>query len=123
MINNGAVSRGQFGQVETAAIAETTANNVYISQTPVKQETRETFEKDEKLNRPNQTQNPKKRKHKEQREQHVLMPMNNKIRCMKKLFNCHVRNSVKSNVTKTPAKTSSTKELQTSNSKRCWTWK
>ena len=71
MINNGAVSRGQFGQVETAAIAETTANNVYISQTPVKQETREAFEKDEKLNRPNQSQNPKKRKHKEQREQHV----------------------------------------------------
>ena len=74
MINNGAVSRGQFGQVATVttvATAETTANNAYISQPAVKQETREAFEKDEKPNRPNQSQNPKKRKHKEQREQHV----------------------------------------------------
>jgi len=74
MINNGAVSRGQFGQMNTpAAITETaapTVNNAYISQSPVKQEARETFEKDEKAHRPNQSQNPKKRKHKEQREHH-----------------------------------------------------
>jgi ribonuclease E len=74
MINNGAVSRGQFGQMNTpAAITETAApavNNAYISQSPVKQEARETFEKDEKAHRPNQSQNPKKRKHKEQREHH-----------------------------------------------------
>lgn len=77
MVNNGAVSRGQFGQVATPppvapeAIAAPASNNVYMSQTPVKQETRETFEKDEKPHRPNQSQNQKKRKHKEQREQHV----------------------------------------------------
>ncbi|ENX62067.1 MULTISPECIES: Rne/Rng family ribonuclease [Acinetobacter] len=72
MVNNGAVSRGQFGQVNTPAIAEVTAptvNNAYISQNPVKQEARESFEKDEKSHRPNQNQ--KKRKHKEQREQHA----------------------------------------------------
>ncbi|QER40673.1 Rne/Rng family ribonuclease [Acinetobacter suaedae] len=72
MINNGAVSRGQFGQVNAPVITETTvpaANNVYISQNPVKQETRESFDKDEKPHRPNQNQ--KKRKHKEQREQHA----------------------------------------------------
>ena len=72
MINNGAVSRGQFGQVNTPATVETTAqagnNNAYMSQAPAKQETREQFEKDEKPHRPNQNQ--KKRKHKEQREQH-----------------------------------------------------
>ena len=73
MINNGAVSRGQFGQVNIPAPAavETPApasNNAYISQAPAKQEARETFEKDEKSHRPNQNQ--KKRKHKEQREQH-----------------------------------------------------
>ena len=72
MINNGAVSRGQFGQVNTPATVETTAqagnNNAYMSQSPAKQETREQFEKDEKPHRPNQNQ--KKRKHKEQREQH-----------------------------------------------------
>lgn len=72
MVNNGAVSRGQFGQVTTPVVAEVAApaaNNAYISQNPVKQEARETFEKDEKSHRPNQNQ--KKRKHKEQREQHV----------------------------------------------------
>ncbi|ENV10881.1 hypothetical protein F966_00660 [Acinetobacter higginsii] len=72
MVNNGAVSRGQFGQVNAPAIAEVTvptANNAYISQNPVKQEARESFEKDEKSHRPNQNQ--KKRKHKEQREQHA----------------------------------------------------
>ncbi|EPF75871.1 ribonuclease E [Acinetobacter gyllenbergii] len=74
MVNNGAVSRGQFGQVNVPVVAETaapaaTANNAYISQNPVKQEARETFEKDEKSHRPNQNQ--KKRKHKEQREQHA----------------------------------------------------
>ncbi|MFW2125292.1 hypothetical protein ACG94O_20590, partial [Acinetobacter ursingii] len=71
MINNGAVSRGQFGQVNIPAPAavETPApasNNASISQAPAKQEARETFEKDEKSHRPNQNQ--KKRKHKEQRE-------------------------------------------------------
>ncbi|EPG35537.1 Rne/Rng family ribonuclease [Acinetobacter colistiniresistens] len=73
MVNNGAVSRGQFGQVNVPVVTETaapaTANNAYISQNPVKQEARETFEKDEKSHRPNQNQ--KKRKHKEQREQHA----------------------------------------------------
>ncbi|EKU53028.1 ribonuclease E/G family protein [Acinetobacter sp. WC-323] len=75
MVNNGAVSRGQFGQVNApvASVAAETAapaaNNAYISQNPVKQEPRETFEKDEKPHRPNQNQ--KKRKHKEQREQHA----------------------------------------------------
>ncbi|ENX44522.1 Rne/Rng family ribonuclease [Acinetobacter sp. NIPH 2100] len=72
MVNNGAVSRGQFGQVNAPAVAEVaapTANNAYISQNPVKQEAREQFDKDEKSNRPNQNQ--KKRKHKEQREQHA----------------------------------------------------
>ncbi|MCH7335518.1 Rne/Rng family ribonuclease [Acinetobacter sp. NIPH 2699] len=77
MVNNGAVSRGQFGQVATPppvaskAITAPASNNVYMSQHPVKQETREPFEKDEKSHRPNQSQNQKKRKHKEQREQHV----------------------------------------------------
>ncbi|ENW79098.1 hypothetical protein F909_03425 [Acinetobacter sp. ANC 3929] len=72
MVNNGAVSRGQFGQVNAPAVAEVAApaaNNAYISQNPVKQEAREQFDKDEKSNRPNQNQ--KKRKHKEQREQHA----------------------------------------------------
>lgn len=73
MINNGAVSRGQFGQVKPVTTTEAVApvaNNAYISQSPVKQEARESFEKDEKSHRPNQSQNPKKRKHKEQREHH-----------------------------------------------------
>lgn len=72
MVNNGAVSRGQFGQVNAPAateVAAPAANNAYISQNPVKQEAREQFDKDEKSNRPNQNQ--KKRKHKEQREQHA----------------------------------------------------
>ncbi len=73
MVNNGAVSRGQFGQVNHAPVVTETAapatNNVYMSQHPVKQEAREQFEKDEKPHRPNQNQ--KKRKHKEQREQHA----------------------------------------------------
>lgn len=72
MVNNGAVSRGQFGQVNTPAATEVAvpaASNAYISQNPVKQEAREQFDKDEKSNRPNQNQ--KKRKHKEQREQHA----------------------------------------------------
>lgn len=73
MVNNGAVSRGQFGQVNAPVVTETAApaaaNNAYISQNPVKQEARESFEKDEKSHRPNQNQ--KKRKHKEQREQHA----------------------------------------------------
>ena len=78
MINNGAVSRGQFGQVAPATVSTehkstpvTSSNNVYMSQAPAKQEARENLEKDEKAQRPNQSQNQKKRKHKEQREHHV----------------------------------------------------
>lgn len=71
MVNTGAVSRGQFGQVVAPAVAEATStpsNNAYISQSPVKQETRENVEKDDKVQQ--QRPNNKKRKHKEQREQH-----------------------------------------------------
>lgn len=78
MINNGAVSRGQFGQVAPAAVSAehkstpaTSNSNVYMSQAPAKQEARENLEKDEKAQRPHQSQNQKKRKHKEQREHHV----------------------------------------------------
>ena len=70
MVNTGAVSRGQFGQVVVPAIAEVVSapsNNAYISQSPAKQEVRESVEKDEKVQ---QRPNNKKRKHKEQREQH-----------------------------------------------------
>lgn len=71
MVNGGAVSRGQFGQVNIASTTETVAattssNNAYMSQAPVaKQEVRDNAERDEKNNRPN---NNKKRKHKDQRE-------------------------------------------------------
>ncbi|MBK0062746.1 MULTISPECIES: Rne/Rng family ribonuclease [unclassified Acinetobacter] len=71
MVNGGAVSRGQFGQVSIASVTEnvataTPANNAYMSQAPAaKQEARDTAERDDKNNRPN---NNKKRKHKEQRE-------------------------------------------------------
>ena len=71
MVNTGAVSRGQFGQVVVPAVAEVVpvqTNNAYISQSPVKQEVREYVEKDDKSQQ--QRQNNKKRKHKEQREQH-----------------------------------------------------
>lgn len=71
MVNTGAVSRGQFGQVTAPAVAEVTSapsNNAYISQSPVKQEARENVEKDDKVQQ--QRPNNKKRKHKEQREQH-----------------------------------------------------
>ncbi|HFX6516551.1 Rne/Rng family ribonuclease [Acinetobacter nosocomialis] len=71
MVNTGAVSRGQFGQVVVPAVAEVVpvqTNNAYISQSPVKQEVREHVEKDDKSQQ--QRQNNKKRKHKEQREQH-----------------------------------------------------
>lgn len=71
MVNTGAVSRGQFGQVAVPAVAEVApvqTNNAYISQSPVKQEVREHVEKDDKSQQ--QRQNNKKRKHKEQREQH-----------------------------------------------------
>ncbi|WP_144733984.1 Rne/Rng family ribonuclease [Acinetobacter oleivorans] len=70
MVNTGAVSRGQFGQVAVPPVAETVAapsNNAYISQSPAKQEVRENVEKDDKVQ---QRPNNKKRKHKEQREQH-----------------------------------------------------
>ncbi|EEY76457.1 putative rne RNase E (first module) [Acinetobacter calcoaceticus RUH2202] len=70
MVNTGAVSRGQFGQVVVPAVAEVVSapsNNAYISQSPAKQEVRENVEKDEKVQ---QRPNNKKRKHKEQREQH-----------------------------------------------------
>ena len=71
MVNTGAVSRGQFGQVAVPAVAEVApvqTNNAYISQSSVKQEVREHVEKDDKSQQ--QRQNNKKRKHKEQREQH-----------------------------------------------------
>ena len=78
MVNGGAVSRGQFGQVNVASVTETVAvaasgNNAYMSQTPVaKQEARDTnVERDEKNNRPN---NNKKRKHKEQRDRNDREP-------------------------------------------------
>ena len=77
MVNNGAVSRGQFGQVNPAAVpAQTaapavapTANNVYMSQPQAKHEPRDSNEKDEKPQQ--QRQNNKKRKHKEHREHHA----------------------------------------------------
>ena len=77
MVNNGAVSRGQFGQVNPAAVpaqtaapaAAPTANNVYMSQPQAKHEPRESNEKDEKPQQ--QRQNNKKRKHKEHREHHA----------------------------------------------------
>ncbi len=71
MVNTGAVSRGQFGQVAVPPVAEVApvqSNNAYISQSPVKQEVREHVEKDDRSQQ--QRQNNKKRKHKEQREQH-----------------------------------------------------
>ncbi|TXJ04529.1 MAG: Rne/Rng family ribonuclease [Acinetobacter sp.] len=75
MVNGGAVSRGQFGQVNSTAavnseVAAPASNNAYMSQSPVKQEAREAFSKDDKSSRQNSSQNQKKRKHKEQREQH-----------------------------------------------------
>lgn len=48
MVNTGAVSRGQFGQVAVPAVAEVApvqSNNAYISQSPVKQDVREHVEK------------------------------------------------------------------------------
>ena len=64
MVNTGAVSRGQFGQVVAPAVAEVTSapsNNAYISQSPVKQEARENVEKTIKYNSSVQTT---KNKHK-----------------------------------------------------------
>lgn len=58
MVNTGAVSRGQFGQVVAPAVAEVTSapsNNAYISQSPVKQEARENVEKTIKYNSSVQT--------------------------------------------------------------------
>ncbi|WP_119025658.1 Rne/Rng family ribonuclease [Acinetobacter soli] len=77
MVNNGAVSRGQFGQVNPAAVpaqtaapaAAPTANNVYMSQPQAKHDPRDSNEKDEKPQQ--QRQNNKKRKHKEHREHHA----------------------------------------------------
>ncbi len=63
MVNSGAVSRGQFGQINSAAeVAVSTAvtsSNAYLSSTPVavKQEARETVEKEE---RPQQRHNKKR---------------------------------------------------------------
>lgn len=99
MINNGAVSRGQFGQVNTPAITETAApagnNNAYMAQAPAKQETREQFEKDEKPHRPNQNQKNVSTK---SSVNNIHKHMSNKIKFMKKLFSFHAKNSVKSNV-------------------------
>lgn len=66
MVNTGAVSRGQFGQVAVPAVAEVApvqSNNAYISQSPVKQDVREHVEKDDKSqqqrpNRPNRHRDP-----------------------------------------------------------------
>lgn len=75
MVNNGAVSRGQFGQVaHVPAIAETApvavpSNNAYMSQNTTKHDARGQVEKDEKPQQQSR-QNNKKRKHKEHREQH-----------------------------------------------------
>ncbi len=82
MVNNGAVSRGQFGQVQNTVatpVTETPAtvsnNNAYLAPSsvaaPSKPEKRETHEKDEKSQQQrNNNHNKKQRnKHKEPREQ------------------------------------------------------
>ena len=80
MVNNGAVSRGQFGQVQTpAAVAQTqvvetaptqnnNANNAYLSPSSVavKQDKRE--EKEDKTHRQNKKRNNKQQQPKEARE-------------------------------------------------------
>ena len=78
MVNGGAVSRGQFGQVNTTPVAvepqrPVVETNAYLSHTPVqKNEQRDyaekTFEKDEKSQRNNKKRN-NNNKHKETREQ------------------------------------------------------
>ena len=77
MVNGGAVSRGQFGQVTTAPAAVTTApvasNNVYLSATPAPQKSEQrdfaekNSEKEEKSQRHNKKRNNNKQR--EQREQ------------------------------------------------------
>lgn len=84
MVNNGAVSRGQFGQIQTAPVTTITEpattvvtpanNNAYLSSPSVvstnKPEKREFIEKEEKA--PRNNNNKKQRnKHKEPREQQV----------------------------------------------------
>ncbi|WP_343596882.1 Rne/Rng family ribonuclease [Acinetobacter sp.] len=79
MVNNGAVSRGQFGQVRTPAVAQTqvveaaptqnnNANNAYLSPSSVavKQDKRE--EKEDKTHRQNKKRNNKQQQPKEARE-------------------------------------------------------
>lgn len=86
MVNGGAVSRGQFGQVNQAPVAQPVAQqdtNAYLSQAPAKPE-RDFAEKHaEKDERPQQRNNKQKRgnnnKHKEQREQPVVEQSNQVI--------------------------------------------
>ena len=80
MVNGGAVSRGQFGQISTPVAIETPAiadTNAYISHTPVaKNEAREqdrTHEKDERPQRHNKKNRNKQREVREtSNDQHVI---------------------------------------------------
>ncbi|MFT4021020.1 MAG: Rne/Rng family ribonuclease [Acinetobacter sp.] len=87
MVNNGAVSRGQFGQVNTAAVhvsssaepTHTANNNAYLAPSSVvaKQDKRDAVEKDDKSQ---QRQNPKRRnKPKDQREAPVEQPSDRQV--------------------------------------------
>ncbi len=82
MVNGGAVSRGQFGQVNNQVQAPTQqrapvaqANNAYLAPSSVanKSEQRDLMDKplerDEKTQRPNNNKKPRNNKHKEPREQ------------------------------------------------------
>ncbi|SPL70262.1 Rne/Rng family ribonuclease [Acinetobacter stercoris] len=76
MVNGGAISRGQFGQVTTAPVASdtyTADTNAYLSQTPAKQERDYNEKHAEKEERNPRNNNKQKRnnnnKQKEQREQ------------------------------------------------------
>lgn len=94
MVNTGAVSRGQFGQVAVPAVAEVApvqSNNAYISQSPVKQDVREHVEKDDKSQQ--QRQNNKSVNIKSN-VNNITNHMNSNIKFMKKWFNCHAKNNV-----------------------------
>lgn len=94
MVNTGAVSRGQFGQVAVPAVAEVApvqSNNAYISQSPVKQDVREHVEKDDKSQQ--QRQNNKSVNIKSN-VNNINNHMNSNIKFMKKWFNCHAKNNV-----------------------------
>ena len=84
MVNTGAVSRGQFGQVAVPAVAEVApvqSNNAYISQSPVKQDVREHVEKDDKSQQ--QRQNNKSVNIKSN-VNNITNHMNSNIKFMKK---------------------------------------